>query len=168
MYTIVYTAPQGGECVTKCRPQFLTTLIFQCNRSRRSHFGFMGSACSCNIRTWNLDLPQSPSYLVRKFPCPSSNRRYLPQPPHRPSSLLAYHLSCVAFTRIPVPDPQSTQNDSTRRDVLFPGYIHISFRTRDVSIIRKGKDIGMVLYLLFAICLDLHSLYSTCFPPCKW
>ena len=108
LYTIIYAALQGGECMTRCRgPQFLTTSIFQWRRSRRSHFGFMGSVFSCNTGTWKLDLPPYLSYSVRNLPCSSSGREYLQLSPRRLSSLLARRLSRAAFKRIPVPDSQS-------------------------------------------------------------
>jgi hypothetical protein len=107
LYTIVYTTPQGGECMTKCRPQFLPTSTFQWYRSHRSHFGFMGSACSCNIGTWKSGLPLYLSYLVRKFPSSSTKKgdTYC----NHPTDLLAFSLIVYLVLRsnseIPIPKP---------------------------------------------------------------
>jgi hypothetical protein len=48
------------------------------------------------------------------------------------------------------------QDYSTRRDVLFPDYIHFTFRTRADSVPREGKDVVIMFYLLCGLLRPLQ------------
>jgi hypothetical protein len=80
--------------------------------------------------------------------------------PRRPSSFLSHRLSRRAIQRKQGPDPETAQDCSTRCDVLFLGYVHFTLRSRDVSGLRKCKDIVIMLHHLCTAHLDLYSLVS--------
>ena len=87
---------------------------------------------------------------------------------HRPSGLLSHRLSRGTIQRKQGPDSRSAQDYSTRRDVLFHGYIHFTSRARNVSSVRKCKDIVTVLYLLSKAHLDFYSVVLGYSLPRKW
>ena len=67
---------------------------------------------------------------------------------HRSSNVLSHRFSCGTVQRKQGPDSQAAQDHNTRRDELFPGYIHFASRAHIVSIARECKDLVIMLYLL--------------------
>jgi len=142
LYVAVRAEKGGGEPAIKYHLLFLPISIFQ---RYRSHFQFMWYVFSWDRGLWILHIPSYLSYTVRSFSCPSFKRHPLWSSP-RLSSLLRRRLSCGPVQRTGGPDTQSTQDYSTRRDVLLPGHIHFTIRVRDVCSVRKCRDIVIILY----------------------
>ena len=104
-------------------------------------------------------------YGTLSCPSPTGHPLWLS---YRLSSLLGHHLCCGTVQRIQGPDTWSVQDYSTRCDVLFPGCIHFASHGHVFSLIRKCKDIFIILYFISAARLDLYSLLSNCSLPGKW
>jgi hypothetical protein len=99
------------------------------------------------------------SRSVRDLSWPVSRRHPL-RSSHRHPSFLNHHLSRGAVQHKQGTDSETLQDYSARCDVLFPGYIHFTPSVRDVSGVRKCKDIVIILRHLSAAHLDLYSLVS--------
>jgi len=69
--------------------------------------------------------------------------------PNRSSGFLDNCFRCGTDQHVQVTDVQSVQDFSEGRNVLFPHHIHFAFCARDGSIVRKCKDIVILLCLLF-------------------
>ena len=70
LYMTAYAARNGCESMTKCRPQFLPTSLFQRYRSRRSHFRFTFHALTWYRGPCRSHFPSYVSYTVRNLSCP--------------------------------------------------------------------------------------------------
>ena len=141
LYWTAYGASEGGESPTRCYLQSLLISVLQRNRTCRSHLTYIRVVLSCKIGPWKSHLPLYLLYMVRNFLCSLSGGRHQPRSSHRPHSILAHRLSRGAVQYFQDPDDPSIQNYSTRRDVLFPGYIHFARRISTVFIIHDGKGI---------------------------
>jgi hypothetical protein len=104
------------------------------------------------------------SYTVRNAFCPPSRIHPL-RSSHRPSSLLTNRLSCGTVQREQGPDSETVQDYGARCNVLFPDNIHFASRDHAVYLIRKCKDIVVILCHLSTARLDLYSLESNYFLP---
>ena len=118
------------------------------------------------MTAWKSDSSPYLSHTVRG-PFYLSSRRHPPGSPRRLSSLLTRRLSRGAVQPKQGPNSETVQDDSPRRDVLFPVYIHLASHVLDVSRICKYECSVVMLYPLSAARLDIYSLKSKLSLPCE-